>query len=84
MININELPLRYLKIKLDGPYITKSGWTGQLEKLIERVYELKVNSDLISFRDVEDIIKLPEKVVCKLSTGLLLVGCLFKIWYSSS
>ena len=68
MIHVNELPLRCLIIKLDGPYISKSGWTGPIGKLLERVDEIKVNPDFIPFADVEDLIKLPEEVVCKLST----------------
>ena len=75
MIHINELPLRYLIIKLDGPYISKSGWTGPLGKIIERVYELKVNPDFIPFRDVGHLKKLPENIVCKLSIHQRTVTC---------
>ena len=57
------------------PYISKSGLTGPLGKLIERVYELNVNPDFIPFGDVEDLIKLPEEVVCKLSTDQSTVTC---------
>ena len=56
-------------IKLDGPCISKSG------KLFERVYELKVNPDFIPLREVEDLLKLLEKNVCKLSTDQRTVTC---------
>ena len=68
MLHINELPLRCLIIKLDGPYIPKQGWTGPLGKLIEIVGEIEVNPNFPAFPEIEDLILLPEEVVSKLST----------------
>ena len=52
-------------IKLDGPYVSKSGFTCPIGKLIEKVNDLEVN---FNFELKEEIIELTDEVVNNLST----------------
>ncbi|KAG7176844.1 hypothetical protein Hamer_G000031 [Homarus americanus] len=42
-LHVNELPMRHLIIKLDGPVTPQSGFSGPIGKLLEKVNELEVN-----------------------------------------
>ena len=67
-IHTNELPLRELIVKLDGPYISKSGFSGPIGKLIEKVNHLEINFNFEPIRLEEPIIELTEEVINKMST----------------
>lgn len=54
-------------IKLDGPYTHKSGFSGPIGKLFEKVSDIPVNFGLKALQE-ENIAELPEDIVRKLST----------------
>ena len=55
-------------IKLDGPYIPKSGWTGPIGKLMEKVCELETNCNFTPFKDTASLVHLPDDIIDGLST----------------
>ena len=55
-------------IKLDGPCVSKSGFTGPIGKLIEKVNDLEVNFNFEPVELKEEIIELTDEVVNNLST----------------
>jgi hypothetical protein len=67
-IHINELPLRHLIRKLDGPFIPKSGFTGPIGKLLHKVNDLPRNYNFTPFSNAESLIQIPEDVVNHMST----------------
>lgn len=66
-LHVNELPLRHLIIKLDGPVTPRSGFSGPIGKL-DKVNELEVNFNLRPVEGTEEITELPEEIVESLST----------------
>jgi hypothetical protein len=68
LIHINELPLKHLIIKLDEKYTPKSGWTGPIDKMIENINTMKMNSTFRALADTNDIREIPPEIVDKLST----------------
>ena len=68
LIHINELPFRHLMIKLDGKYIPKSGWTGPIGKLIEKINTMIINPTFPALADTNDIREIPSEIADKLST----------------
>ena len=62
-IHTNELPIRHLIQKLDGPTTSKDGFTGKIGKLLNKVEELEYNPNFLPIGvDEEDLIQLPESV----------------------
>ena len=55
LIHINELLLKRMMIKLDGKYIPKSGWTGPIGKLLEKINDLKRLSTFPALADTNGI-----------------------------
>ena len=68
MLHTNELLLKELIVKLDGPYISKSGFSGSIGKLIENINNLEPNFNFDPVKLEEPIIELTEKVVNNMST----------------
>ena len=68
MIHINELLLKHMIMKLDGPYIPKSGWTGPIGKLMEKVGQLQTNWSFTPFKDTASLLHLPDDIIDGLST----------------
>ena len=67
-IDTNELSLRHLIRKLDGPFYPKSGFTGPIGKLLHKVNDLPRNYNFTAMSDAESLIHIPEDVVKKMST----------------
>lgn len=67
-IHINELPLRHLIEKLDGPFIPRSGFTGPIGKLLHKIDDLEVNYSFKALPDTNKIRELPEYIVNQMST----------------
>ena len=68
ILHINDLPLRHLVEKLDGPTTSKDGFTGPIGKLLSKVNELPINYDFKVMSGGEDLIHLTDEVVNSLST----------------
>ena len=66
-IHVNELPLRRLIVVLDGPYISKSGFSGPIGKLLEKVNTLKVD---MNFDPVEALESMPSSSYLKMSSAI--------------
>ena len=67
-IHTNELPIRHLIQKLDGPTTYKDGFTGKIGKLLNKVEELEYNPNFLPIGvDEEDLIQLPESVLKNMS-----------------
>ena len=67
-IHTNELPIRHLIQKLDGPTTSKDGFTGKIGKLLNKVEELEYNPSFLPIGvDEEDLIQLPESVLKNMS-----------------
>ena len=67
-LHTNELPLRHLIIKLDGPTNSKDGFTGPIGKLLSSVDNLPINPDFHAVLCEEGMVALPEEVIKSLST----------------
>lgn len=68
MIHTNELPLRHLIIGLDGPTSSDTGFTGPVCSLLGKVNTMTYNSEFKAVLGGEDLIKIPEAVLVKMST----------------
>ena len=55
-------------IKLDGKYIPKSGWTGPIGKLLQKINQLKRLSTFPALADTNEIREMPPEIVQTLST----------------
>ena len=64
-IHINELLilLKWMMIKLDGKYIPKSGWTGPIGKLLEKINDLKRLSTFPALADTNGIRDMHPEIV---------------------
>ena len=67
-LHINEVPLRYLIVELDGKTLSNGKWSGELEKCWNTVTELNTNRDFETITSVEPFIALPDKILKDLST----------------
>ena len=54
-IHINELSLRHLIEKLDGPFIPESGFTGPIGKLLHKVDDMEINYSFKGLPDTNNI-----------------------------
>ena len=68
LIHINELPLKHLISSLDGKYIPKSGWTGPIGKLIQKINDLKKKPSFPALTDTNEMIEIPQEILKNMST----------------
>ena len=66
-LHTNELGLRHLMEELDGKTNSKSGWSGELGKLLKSASEMRVNYEFEQIDVGPELIKLPEEVRADLS-----------------
>ena len=63
MIHTNELPLRHLIERLDGPTTYKSGFSGPIGKTLLKVNEMDYNPDFEPLLGGEEFTDVPESVL---------------------
>ncbi len=66
-IHCNELPLRHLIHKMDGPTKGKDGLSGPMGKLLPNVNTMKRNFHFKAIPGLEDLREIPSNVVEKMS-----------------
>ena len=66
-LHTNELGLRHLFQELDGKTDSKTGWSGEIGKLLKTVSDMEVNSDYKAI-NLGDMIDLPKEIEDQLST----------------
>ena len=69
MIHTNELPLCHLIICLDGPTSSDTGFTGPVCRLLGKVNTMSYDPGFKALPGGEDLIKIPQSVLVKMSTG---------------
>lgn len=67
LLHTNELPLRHLIQKLDGPTTSGNGFSGEVGKLLSVTQELPENPGFEPLSVGEPLVELPEDVVADLS-----------------
>ena len=67
-IHTNELPLRHLIARLDGPTCSNKGFTGPVCSLLTKIDKMEFNPHFDSIPDGEDMIDIPDHIVENMST----------------
>ena len=67
-LHTNELPLRHLITALDGPTSSDKGFTGPVCSLLSKVNEMTFDPDFRALPGGEELIRIPEDVLRKMST----------------
>lgn len=67
-LHTNELPLRHLIAKLDGPTSSDKGFTGPVCSLLSKVNEMEFDPQFRSLPGNESLLYIPENVVNSMST----------------
>ena len=80
MLHTNELPLRHLIAKVDGPTCSDNGFTGPVCSLLSHVNEIAYDPDFRVIPGSERIIYIPEKVVNSMSTDRRCATSWCQLW----
>ena len=67
LLHTNELPLRHLITKLDGPTSSDKGFSGDVCKNLSRVDDMEFDPNFKAIPELEELIEIPQNVVESMS-----------------